>query len=67
MKKFKNKILISILIIISLINYLIPIVTAATCSIGNNINLKGYGSVENHVRNSESGDYAITTDLVRIL
>jgi len=64
MKIFKNKILISILIIISLINYLIPIVTAATCSIGNNINLKGYGSVQNHVRNSESGDYAISTDLV---
>lgn len=50
-----------------LINYIVPIAVAANYNLGDDIQLRGYGSVENHVRNSESGDYAISTDLVRIL
>lgn len=64
MKKFKNKLLIIILIALLLLNSIVPIATAASCSIGSDIKLTGYGSVQNHVRNSESGDYAISTDLV---
>jgi len=67
MLKFKGRLLVIILIIFLLVNYLIPIATAANYNLGDDIQLKGYGSVENHVRNSESGDYAISTDLVRIL
>lgn len=62
--KRKNKISSIVLMIIILINSILPIANAATCAIGTDIQLKGYGSVECHVRNKESGDYAITTDLV---
>lgn len=64
MKNLRFKFLIIMLIVLLLVNSIIPIATAATCNIGSDIQLKGYGSVENHVRNSESGDYAISTDLV---
>ena len=62
--KTKNKLLTVTLMIIILINTVIPIANAVTCSIGKDIRLQGYGSVECHVRNKENGDYAITTDLV---
>ena len=47
-----------------MINCIYPIANAVTCNLGSDISLTGYGSVANHVRNSESGDYAISTDLV---
>ena len=65
--KTKNKILLVLLIMILLANTFIPYISVASYELGNDIILRGYGSVENHVRNKESGDYAITTDLVRLL
>lgn len=67
--KFKNKILAIVLIAFIIINNIIPLTTnAVSCNLGEDINLTGYGSVpKGHVRNSESGDYAIETDLVRLL
>ena len=62
--KQRNKILSTVLMIIILINIVNPITNAANYNIGSDIRLKGYGSVESHVRNKENGDYAITTDLV---
>lgn len=67
MFKLKCRLLVIMLIIFLLINYIVPIAVAANYNLGDDIQLRGYGSVENHVRNSESGDYAISTDLVRIL
>lgn len=65
--KIKTKILLVLLIMILLMNTFIPCISVASYELGNDIILRGYGSVENHVRNRESGDYAITTDLVRLL
>lgn len=62
--KTKNKFLVIILIVLTIINCIYPIANAVTCNLGSDISLTGYGSVANHVRNSESGDYAISTDLV---
>ncbi len=62
--KTKNKFLVIILIVLTMINCIYPIANAVTCNLGSDISLTGYGSVANHVRNSESGDYAISTDLV---
>lgn len=67
MFKLKCRLLVIMLIIFLLINYIVPIAVATNYNLGDDIQLRGYGSVENHVRNSESGDYAISTDLVRIL
>lgn len=62
--KTRKRSLSAMLIVIILINIICPITKAETCSLGNDIQLRGYGSVECHVRNSENGDYAIVTDLV---
>lgn len=62
--KIKNKMLAILFIAFIMINSLLPIVNAVSCNMGEDINLRGYGSVECHVRNSESGDYPVSTDLV---
>lgn len=61
--KKRNKLLIILLIILMLVNSIIPM-SFASYNLGDNIILKGYGSVEQHLRNRESGDYLVSTDLV---
>ncbi len=65
----KNKFMIILLIILMITNYLVPITSLANdnCTLGEDIKLTGYGMVPSHVRNSESGDYAMATHLVRVL
>lgn len=62
--KKKNKILIILLVIMLLSNTFIPCISIANYELGSDIVLRGYGSVEQHLRNRESGDYMVTTDLV---
>jgi len=64
--KNKTKYIIVMLILLTLTNIVSPLVSRAY-NIGDDIKLRGYGSVEQHLRNRESGDYMVTTDLVRIL
>lgn len=63
----KSKFIATILIVLTLTNIIIPVVNAFEYNVGDDIKLRGYGSVEQHLRNRESGDYMVTTDLVRIL
>lgn len=63
----KNKFIATVLIVLTLTNIIIPVVNAFEYNIGDDIKLKGYGSVEQHLRNKENGDYMVTTDLVRLL
>ena len=60
----KKRLLIIILVVFILLNSIYPITKAESCNLGEDVTLTGYGSVECHVRNSERGDYAISTDLV---
>lgn len=63
--KIKNKVLAILLLAFIIMNNILPIASnAVSCNMGEDISFTGYGSVECHVRNSESGDYAISTDLV---
>lgn len=60
----KKRLLIIILVVFILLNSIYSITKAESCNLGEDVTLTGYGSVECHVRNSERGDYAISTDLV---
>jgi len=62
--KIKNKILKLILLILIVLNMVSPIVNAQTCVVGEDIALAGYGAVNCHVRNSETGGFYITTSVV---